>query len=196
MLVGISVAGVALVGMLMATMSYMKIWKEVSGSEQNKRFNQEIITGKFLSNELSALFMGLSKLSGNQNLTFRNLSGRQAILDESNVHLYWESTNSLPFVEQDNGGITQCWLVFNEREKELRLYYRSLAPGVAPDYSGSKGEVAQHLVLMKNFKGINLGYTSALSSNIQYFKAPLFYNGQDPDLPEILQFVLDDNPVT
>jgi hypothetical protein len=204
MLVGIATAGVVVVGMLTATMSYMKIWQEISGSDQNERFNREIVTSKFLSNELSSILMGLDKLGRNPSLTFRKLNGTKAIYGDEDVCLYWESCNSLPFLEQDKGGITQCWLKSEKQQDptnanilpwELRLYYRSLKPGEKPNYSGSEGNTTQYIVLLKNCKGINLGYTSFQSSNIKFFSTPLFSDGKNPDLPEIIQILLDDNPV-
>ncbi|MDR2371903.1 MAG: prepilin-type N-terminal cleavage/methylation domain-containing protein [Puniceicoccales bacterium] len=196
MLVGIIVAGVALAGMFVATMSYMKIWREVSGSGQNESFNRQTVTRRFLSNELSSLLMGLDKLEGNSSLTFRKLNGSQAIYGDNDVHLYWESSNPLPLIEQDNGGITQCWLVFEKgRGKavgELRLYYRSLKSGEAPDFSGGKGNAGQYFTLLEDCEGVDLGYTSIGLPNVRFYSTPLFSNGKDPDLPEVIQISLRD----
>ncbi|MDR2812497.1 MAG: prepilin-type N-terminal cleavage/methylation domain-containing protein [Puniceicoccales bacterium] len=205
-LMGIAIGGVVIGGMFAAVMAYMRIWQEISGVKNNERFNREIVTRNVLSNELSMLLMGLDKLEGNPSLTFRKLNGAPAIYGDEDVYLYWESTSSLTLLEQDNGGITQCWLKFEGKRsgdkdvppQELRLYYRSLKPGEKPDFSGSAGDAKQYFTLLKECKGINLGYTDFLtkSPDIQYSSTPKFSNGKDPDLPEVIQILVDDNPVT
>jgi hypothetical protein len=141
--------------------------------------------------------MGLDKLEGHPSLTFRKLNGSQAIEGDSDVHLYWESFNSLPFVKKDEGGITQCWLVHKEKEKELCIYYHSLKPGESPDFSGGKGDASEYFVLLQQCEGVNFGYTFPQLPKMQYFGAPLFSNGKNPDLPEIVQVLLgNNNPVT
>ncbi|MDR1907201.1 MAG: prepilin-type N-terminal cleavage/methylation domain-containing protein [Puniceicoccales bacterium] len=203
MLMGIAIGGIALVGMFSATMSYMKIWKIISAEENNENFNREVVTRRLLSNELSTLLLGLDRLEGNQSLTFRKLNGTQAIYGADDVYLYWESPNQLPFLEEDKGGITQCWLKFegtvssrtkNEPPRELRLYYRSLKPGDRSDFSGGKG-AEKYFTLLKKCKGINFGYTDFLTKtpDIQYFSTPKFSDGANPDLPEVIQILLADD---
>jgi prepilin-type N-terminal cleavage/methylation domain-containing protein len=147
LLMGIAVGGMAVTGMLVATMSYLKIWEMVSGDEGNENFNREIVTHRFVSNEISMCFMGMDNVDGNPSLTFRKLNGTPAIYDHSEAYLYWESRNEIPFLRHDQGGITQFWLKCETRwngagavvPEELRLYYGSSLPTQKPDYSGGVG---------------------------------------------------------
>jgi prepilin-type N-terminal cleavage/methylation domain-containing protein len=205
MLMAIGIGAMALTGMFEATMAYLKIWTETSGSAKNEKFNREVIARRFLSNELSSLVAGLSKLEGNENITFRKLDGTRANFGDGDVYFYWQSTHQLPFLEEDKGGITECWLKCAEASsaagrsadgaapgKELRLYYRSLKPEAKPDFSGGAGEATKYLTLLERCKGINFGYAESTDSpsELKYYDAPKFRNGKDPDLPDMIQILL------
>jgi prepilin-type N-terminal cleavage/methylation domain-containing protein len=202
-LVGVAVGGLVITGMLASAMSYLKIWEMVSGSANKESFNREAVTRRFLANVLSPLFMGLDNVRGHAGLTFRKLNGSPAIYGDDGVCLYWESVNELPFIGDDKGGMTQCWLVYKVARDgtaaapdELRLYYRSLPPDKGPSYSGGDGEPNDFIKLLDRCKGVNFGYTSITGNAIAWYSTPLFSNGKDPDLPELVQILVDDNPVT
>jgi prepilin-type N-terminal cleavage/methylation domain-containing protein len=195
MLMAIAVGAISIVGMLRATMAYMYIWKEVAGNEQKEKFNREIVTRKLLLNELATAVAKLDKCEGNPSLTFRKLNGEPAIVGDTEVCFYWESTNALPFLEQDQGGTTQCWLKFEKGNAEtgpLKLYYRSLKPGEQPAYNDASGNATSHITLLAECKGINFGYLSGTDASLEfkYQNTPSFSNGKDPDLPGVIQFLL------
>jgi prepilin-type N-terminal cleavage/methylation domain-containing protein len=198
MLMAIGIGAMALTGMFEATMAYLKIWNEVSGGAQSEKFDREVITRRFLSNELSTLISGLSKLEGNEEVTFRKLNGARANFGDSDVCFYWQSANQIPFLEEDNGGVTQLWLKCAEvsgaadRSQELRAYYRSLKPEEKPDFSGGAGEATRYCTLLAQCKGIRFGYAESTQSpsDLKYHDAPKFRNGKDPDLPDTIQISL------
>ncbi|MDR0590576.1 MAG: prepilin-type N-terminal cleavage/methylation domain-containing protein [Puniceicoccales bacterium] len=201
MLMAIGIGAMALTGMFEATMAYLKIWNEVSGGAQSEKFDREIVTRRFLSNELSALVSGLSKLEGNEEVTFRKLNGTRANAGDSDVCFYWQSANQIPFLEEDKGGVTEFWLKCVEvpnaadrtaHNRELRAYYRSLKPEEKSDFSGGAGEATRYCTLLAQCKGIRFGYAESPQSpsDVKYHDAPKFRNGKDPDLPDMIQILL------
>ncbi|MDR2806723.1 MAG: prepilin-type N-terminal cleavage/methylation domain-containing protein [Puniceicoccales bacterium] len=205
MLIAIGIGSMALVGMFGATIAYMRIWKEVSGAEQSERFNRETITRGFLINEISSLIPEL-EAKANDRITFKKLNSGKAVVGSDDAYFYWQSVNKLPFLKENKGGITECWLkcsapptqhsLENRENKasELRLYYRSLPPGKNPDFSGSAGNATEFVVLLENCSGIYFGYgeNAQGASNIKFQSDPRFSDGSNPDLPEIIQILLAD----
>jgi prepilin-type N-terminal cleavage/methylation domain-containing protein len=209
--VALAIASVAMVGMFAATMSYMKIWQSTADNTLKEKFDAETTLVRFISNEISSAIHSLPSPKASEKMTFRKLTGEQAIPGESaaNVAFYWQSINALPFITSDHGGITECWLKFEGDQPnagpatpaELRLYYRSLGPGDKP--KGLKGEAGtgkfeeplQYVVLLKKCRGINYGYTEDLSSSpkITFFNVPKFKDGANPDFPELIQILIDDS---
>jgi prepilin-type N-terminal cleavage/methylation domain-containing protein len=198
MLAAIAVGALALVGMFEASMAYLAIWKETAGSERCEQFNREVIMRRFIANELSTLVFANDKAECNDNVTFRKLNGEKAIPGNDEALFYWHATQCLPFVEDNQGGITECWLKFegNQRAddslRELRLYYRTLKPDKKPDSSGSSEEVKKYFTLLEKCKGIRFGYSESLaaSNDLQFLPNPKFSNGKDPDLPQVIQILL------
>jgi prepilin-type N-terminal cleavage/methylation domain-containing protein len=197
LIVGIAIAGVVIMGMLAATMSYLKILEFVSGNTGDDKFNRENVTRKFLTSEISALLNGLDKLSGDT-VTFRKLNGELSVYGGEEAYLYWESREENPFVVEDKGGITQLWLKCEARlggdgavvPGKLLLYYRSLEPGISPSYAGLAGDPTDFIVLLEECYGINFCYTNVKNGVIDVLGRPLFSNGRDPDLPEFIQILL------
>jgi prepilin-type N-terminal cleavage/methylation domain-containing protein len=208
MLVGLAIATIAIGGMFAATMSYMKIWQSTSDSQLKEQFDTEMALTRFILNEVSMAISGLSQPKSSEKITFRKLTGEQVIpgTSASEIAFYWQTLNSLPFVVNNNGGITECWLKFEGNKSgqesvassELRLYYRSLAPGDKPkglhgeEGTGKCSDPLQNIVLLKNCKGLKYGYGegSTSSSKVTFIDEPKFKDGTNPDLPEFIQILV------
>jgi type II secretory pathway pseudopilin PulG len=210
-LIAIGLTSLMLVGMFGAVTAYLKIWKTTSGEAANKKFNQEMVVRRTLSNEMSTVIAGLNNILGNKTLTFRKLDGTEAIEGEKDVFLYWQSTNKLPFINEDPGGITECWLKYEGQRDSvdplkgtsaaLRLYYRSWLPGKQPKLNGQDRKPAEYVELLQNCVGINFGYTENLTSSpdIGFYATPKFRSsatGTKPDLPEVVQILIAPPPPT
>ncbi|MDR1435511.1 MAG: prepilin-type N-terminal cleavage/methylation domain-containing protein [Puniceicoccales bacterium] len=211
-LIATALTSLIFVGMMGATMAYLKIWKMTSGGDLDRKFNQETVVRRTLSNEMSTIIAGLNNVLANNTLTFRQLNGQEAI--EGNpaekICLYWQSTNKLPFVNDDKGGITECWLKYMGQRKSdelkgtlaaLRLYYRTWKPGEKPNFNDTTNEVMDYVELLPNCVGINFGYTESLTSSpdIGFYGTPKFRSSQTgnrPDLPEVVQILISDEPIT
>jgi prepilin-type N-terminal cleavage/methylation domain-containing protein len=208
MLVGLAIAAIAIGGMFAATMSYMRIWQSTASSQLKEQFDIEMALTRFMLNEISTAIRGSSQAKSSEKITFRKLTGEQVIpgTSISEIAFYWQTLNHLPFIVNGNGGLTECWLKFEGNKSgsesvassELRLYYRSLAPGDKPkglrgeEGTGKWSDPLQHVVLLKNCKGVKYGYGdgSASSSKVIFSDEPKFKDGTNPDLPEFIQMLV------
>jgi prepilin-type N-terminal cleavage/methylation domain-containing protein len=208
MLVGLAIATIAIGGMFAATMSYMRIWQSTSDSQLKEQFDTEMALMRFMINEISMVINGLSQPKSSEKITFRKLTGEQVIPGTSNseVAFYWQTLNHLPFVANNNGGITECWLKFEGDQSELksavsselRLYYRSLAPGDKPkglhgeEGTGKWSDPLQHVILLNNCNGVKYGYSedAASSPKVTFTDGLKFKDGVNPDLPEFIQILV------
>jgi prepilin-type N-terminal cleavage/methylation domain-containing protein len=208
MLVGLAIATIAIGRMFAATMSYMRIWQSTSDSQLKEQFDTEMALTRFMINEISTAINGLSQPKSSEKITFRKLTGEQVIpgTSISEIAFYWQTLNHLPFIANNNGGITECWLKFEGDQSkqesvvssELHLHYRSLAPGDKPkglhgeEGTGKWNDPLQHIVLLKNCEGVKYGYVedSTSSPKITFTNEPKFKDGTNPDLPEFIQILI------
>jgi prepilin-type N-terminal cleavage/methylation domain-containing protein len=211
-LIGLAVTSVALVAIFGFVLVVLKVWTEFSGMQRREQENREMVAHRFLTHEIGSTIMGLNRMDGSGEVSFRKLNGSIAVEGSNDGYFYWVSKNPQPFLRevkenQSRDGATECWLKWEGTSAtlraaaipgELRLYYRSLSAGQAPDHSGGAGEAKDFVVLLKNCVGLNFGYVDkdfSASSNgkewrIQYYSTPRFphFNGI-PDLPELIQIL-------
>ncbi|MDR2200638.1 MAG: prepilin-type N-terminal cleavage/methylation domain-containing protein [Puniceicoccales bacterium] len=205
-LIGLAIASIALTTILGFVMVTLKVWTEFSGTQHKEQANRELVVPRFLSHEIAAMIMNLNELDGNNNVSFRKLNGSIAVEGSNDGYFYWQSQKPLPFLKEDNGGITECWLKLEEAKamstgtapdlRELRLYYRSLKPGQSPNYSGLAGNAEHSVLLLRDCVGLNFGYVDKDYSSggkkwcVKYYSTPRFpnFNGE-PALPEFIQIL-------
>lgn len=164
-LVAISIAAFAFVGMISAVMSYLKIWKSVSGGDANEEFDKDVIIRSFFRDQI-AVAMKQNASAGGKSIGFcdkdGNLEDGTKLLNDYNC-LYWKSNEILPFVHvKDNKPIeyVQYWMQYENKhnvydgekqEGPLYIHYKAKIKKSGDFETGKK-------LVTDKCKGINFGY--------------------------------------
>ena len=173
-LVAISIAAFAFVGMISAVMSYLKIWKSVSGGDANEEFDKDVIIRSFFRDQIAVAMKQNASEAGGKSIGFCNDAGKEGegvVLEDNFNCLYWKSNEILPFVHFAGDKSTedthnkplediQYWIQYENKhniydgekqEGPLFIHYKAKIKGSSNYVTGKK-------LVTDKCKGINFGY--------------------------------------
>ena len=229
-LAAVCLGGLVLTGMLMTLTSYLKLREMTDSPEVMRKQDAHFITTKLVLNEISRAMRDLTNLKACEQVTFKKLKidnsinkiieGDQIVEgdDPGDIAFYWQSKSKLPFVKEDNGGITECFLKYEktennggssgdgsdsgaggEQQGKLKLYYRSLGPEDKPrGLRGERGtgkwnEGLISVVLLEDCAGINYGYTEMPDAKNNEENTKITFYGtpkfRDGENPDLPEFI-------
>lgn len=213
-LLAVGLSGMILGAMLMVLTTFLNLQQSVNSSEQQRRFDEEVIATRTILNEIAVVMRHLPGARCGERMTFKELGknhpqgGKQIEnedIGEDEVAFYWQSNDPLPFVDLSYGGLTEYFLKFEKQNEKnadgvLRLYYRSLAPKDKPralngnEGSGDHwGDALKSITLLSRCEGMHYGYKDSDAKDALKFRSmPKIAEGKGPELPEMIQILLPD----